>query len=112
MLKVNATPIIANRIKESLIFALNFFKYHRDNDLSMNTEYLEPLPIFFATNGIALEKNENWNRLFYDEEDANVSYRILRGAFKALEDTPMELHHKALSACIFNIEELLKNIPE
>ena len=104
--------MIVNRIKESLNFALYFFKYHLDNDLAINTKYITPLPIHFASNGIALEKTESWNHLFYDEEEANVSYRILGDAFKASARTPIELQRKALSASIFKIEELLKNISE
>ena len=110
--KKESETMIANRIRESLNFALHFFKYHVDNDLTINTEYLNPLPIYFANNGIALEKSESWNHLFHDEEDVNVSYRILEGAFRASVKTPVELQKKALSASIFKIEELLKNIPK
>ncbi|UYW00408.1 hypothetical protein K5I29_07475 [Flavobacterium agricola] len=102
---------INNRVKQSLEFALLYYKYCQKNSDHLSLNFLKPIPIRFASNGIATRKNENWDALFYDADQAAMSYKILKDAFKASKKipnnikTPFEIGIYTLEQLIYNLEE-------
>lgn len=77
------------------------------------TLYLEPLPFKFYGNGIVLKnhyKNEKWNDLFYDEEDASIAYNMLKKSFNNVARIPEEISNNPIKINIFILKETLKNM--
>lgn len=102
---------INNRVKQSLEFALMYYKYCDNNELSLSLQYLKPLPLRFASNGIATSPNFDWESLFYDSDQAQMSYKIIRDAFRASPRVPSNLKN-SFEIGIYVLEQLIANLEE
>lgn len=76
---------IKNRVIQAIDFAIVYMKYHREQELYAGIDFLEPLPFYFAANGFRMQQDSAWEKLFYNLEEANKSYKILAEAFTKLE---------------------------
>lgn len=107
---------IKDKVENALEFAINFIEFHQQgNDKSAKTYYLQPLPFQFYSNGIILKhenESDNWNNLFYDDEDAEIAYQLLESGFNNVAKIPDNLSKKPLKINIFILQETLKNIKE
>lgn len=107
---------IKDKVENALEFAINFLEFHQQgNDKSAKTYYLQPLPFQFYSNGIILKhenESDNWNNLFYDDEDAEIAYQLLESGFNNVAKIPDNLSKKPLKINIFILQETLKNIKE
>ncbi len=104
---------IRSRIENALQFSIAFLEYHESEKKVAMTLYLEPLPFKFYGNGIALKnhyKNEKWNDLFYDEEDASIAYDMLKKSFNSVASIPDEISTNPIKINIFILKETLKNL--
>ncbi|AZB29239.1 hypothetical protein [Chryseobacterium balustinum] len=104
---------IRSRIENALQFSIAFLEYHESENKVAMTLYLEPLPFKFYGNGIALKnhyKNEKWNDLFYDEEDASIAYDMLKKSFNSVASIPDEISINPIKINIFILKETLKNL--
>lgn len=112
--KKESVPELKLRLESALKFAINFFKYNKENDLSARTDYLQPLPFQFASNGIALKTKgiENWNALFYDKSDADKAYSLLEKSLRATAAIPEEFRRKPFEINLFILQETLKNLKD
>lgn len=104
---------IRSRIENALQFSIAFLEYHESEKKVAMTLYLEPLPFKFYGNGIALKnhyKNEKWNDLFYDEQDASIAYDMLKKSFNSVASIPDEISTNPIKINIFILKETLKNL--
>lgn len=104
---------IRSKIENALEFSIAFLEYHEFEDKLAMTLYLEPLPFKFYGNGIALKnhyKNEKWNALFYDEEDASIAYDMLKKSFNSVASIPDEISKNPIKINLFILKETLKNL--
>lgn len=101
---------IALRVKSAFDFAVVFMKFHQSKEESVDTQFIHPLPLYFAANGLRSNKNKEWEDLFFDEEDVAISYQILEEVFEFPIDIPDELNGKPVSLNIFILEQMAKNI--
>lgn len=107
---------IKDKVVNALEFAINFLEFHQQgNNKTAKTYYLQPLPFQFYSNGIVLKsqsKSDDWNNLFYNEEDADIAYSLLESGFDNVAKIPDNLSKKPLKINIFILQETLKNIRE
>jgi hypothetical protein len=104
---------IRSKVENALEFSIAFLEYHESENKVAMTLYLEPLPFKFYGNGIALKnhyKNEKWNDLFYDEEDASIAYDMLKKSFNSVASIPDEISTNPIKINIFILKETLKNL--
>ncbi|MGE6395376.1 hypothetical protein [Chryseobacterium scophthalmum] len=104
---------IRSKIENALEFSIAFLEYHEFEDKVAMTLYSEPLPFKFYGNGIALKKhykNEKWNDLFYDEEDASIAYDMLKKSFNNVASIPEEISKNPIKINIFILKETLKDL--
>lgn len=101
---------IRQRIKNAFDFAVVFMKFHQSKEESVDTQFIHPLPLYFAANGLRSNRNKEWEDLFYDDEDVVISYQILEEVFDFPIDIPDGLNGKPVSLNIFILEEMAKNI--
>lgn len=107
------TEKIRSKIENALEFSIAFLEYHESENKVAMTLYLEPLPFKFYGNGIVLKnhyKNEKWNDLFYDEEDASIAYNMLKKSFNNVASIPEEISNNPIKINIFILKETLKNL--
>lgn len=70
-----------NRVRKSFDFAICYLKYSNANVTGNQAHTsLMSLPFYFANNGVELNKVQEWDALFLDEEDARTSYGIVSDA--------------------------------
>jgi len=103
---------IKKRIEDGMNFAITYLKYYQSKDKATTTNFLKPLPFIFAGNGIGFEKNTDWEKLFFDEEDAVISYEIIKNAFKPRAEIPYEIQKKPISLNLFILEKLKQKVKE
>jgi len=104
---------IKKRIEDALSFAIAFLEYHEAEEKFARTYYLKPLPLKMYGNGVVLkyyEDSEDWNELFFDEEDAYNAYEILKKGFNSVAKVPDEISENPIKINIFILKETLKNI--
>lgn len=104
---------IKSKIENALEFSIAFLEYHQSENKVATTLYLEPLPFKFYGNGILLKnhyKNEKWNDLFYDEEDASTAYDMLKKSFNNVASIPEEISKNPIKINIFILKETLKDL--
>ncbi|MFL9832699.1 hypothetical protein [Chryseobacterium terrae] len=104
---------IRSKIENALKFSIAFLEYHESEDKLATKYYLEPLPFRFYGNGIVLKhhyKNEKWNDLFYDEEDASIAYDMLKESFNNVASVPKEISKNPIKINIFILKETLENL--
>ena len=111
--KSNRAAIKA-KVENALEFSISFLKFHQAGiNKSAVTYYLHPLPFQLYSNGIALKSEdyiEDWYKIFYDYEDAEIAYSMLKTGFNNVAEIPDNLSQKPLKINIFILEETLKNI--
>jgi hypothetical protein len=104
---------IKGRIEEGMDFAITFFKYYKSKNKTVTTNILKPLPYVFASNGIGFEKNTDWENLFFDEEDANISYEIIQNAFiQSQKKIPDEVQENPITLNLYILENIKQKINE
>lgn len=102
---------IKNRLISSIKFSIAFLNYYKENDSSAMTYFLKPLPFKFAGNGIGFMRNhENWDELFFDQEDADKANLALKNSFNSVAKIPEKYKNKPIDINLFILEEVLKNI--
>lgn len=101
---------IKERVKNSLAFAASYLKVYENQEKGASLVFLSNLPFKFGRNGIRMEPNTEWESLFYDLQDAKVSYEVLSEAFRATADIPNDLSRNPIGISIYILTELDKNI--
>lgn len=102
---------IKQRLRDALDFAIAYLHYNIEiESKSTPTQVIDPLPILFASNGIAVEPNDKWERLFFDQSEAESSYRILRQAFDDIKEVYIDedLQKSPLKGNTYLLECLVK----
>jgi len=98
---------IRTRVLQAVDFAVVYMNYHKEQGLLAEISFLEPLPFYFAANGFRLQEDAAWEKLFYNWQEANKSYRILAEAFTKLQDKPQrEFDGDSVKLITFLFEDL------
>jgi hypothetical protein len=104
---------IKNRLRGALQFACAYLQAQVDSKESgTRTNFLTSIPIRLASNGIAVKKDDRWESLFFDEEDAEMSYTILDNSFRKNMDIyiPDDIKKKPMHLNIFFLTNLMSYI--
>ncbi|MDH6309215.1 hypothetical protein M2451_001786 [Dysgonomonas sp. PFB1-18] len=104
---------IRDRVRGALDFTLSYLKYNQEyisgqKKNSISLKILRNVPLFFASNGIQLEPNDDWAEIFYDDNDLQLSYSIWEKAFQGIKDVYIsdEYKGKPLELNLYILEHL------
>ena len=101
---------IRTRVKSSFRFAILFLSSYQNK--KKNSVPLRPLvlPLNIASNGVQLKKSNNidkWNNIFYDEQDAQAGYQIIKEAMSKNITMPED---RGVDLIINLLEQIAKSI--